>query len=434
MIEYLRVIHYNNKIRLGNKGDGGYVIANTFDYDCYISAGIGGDESFSNDVINHFNIKEAHGFDGTINILPQNSPKNMNFYKMNIASYQSNNTVNLRKYINNFKNIFLKMDIEGHEFEWLNSLSLDDLKKFKQITIEMHGINDNGWGVDHQIKINCIKKLFKTHYIIHVHGNNNSKTINNIPDVIEITYIRKDVIGKNIEYNKIDFPIKDLDFPNDPNKIDIPLNFHPFKFNNNMTSVFTHVYETNLWGNNLNINYNGSSGPGSDIDYNKNNYVPFLKKFIIDNNIKNIVDLGCGDFKCGNLIYNDLDISYIGYDTYKKIIDYNSTQYLLPKYSFFNLDFCNNKENIKTGDLCILKDVIQHWSLNNIYNFLDYLTENKKFKYILICNCCDQLEDDVDIIDGDCRGLSYNFFPLKKYNSKKIYTYNSKELSLIVVN
>ena len=43
--------------------------------------------------------------------------------------------------------------------------------------------------------------------------------------------------------------------------------------------------------------YNGSSGGGSDLDYNKDTYVPFLKKFIVDNNIKNIVDLGCGDFE-----------------------------------------------------------------------------------------------------------------------------------------
>ena len=122
-------------------------------------------------------------------------------------------------------------------------------------------------------------------------------------------------------------------------------------------------------GDNKNAEYNGSSGQGSDIDYNKYNYVPFLKKFILDNNITNIVDLGCGDFRCGKIIYDDLDILYTGYDTYKKVIDFNSKQHSLPKYSFTHLDFCNNKENIINGELCILKDVIQHWSLNNIYTF-----------------------------------------------------------------
>ena len=70
-----------------------------------------------------------------------------------------------------------------------------------------------------------------------------------------------------------------------------------------MEQTFTNIYETNAWGNNQNVEYSGSSGDGSLIEYNKDTYVPFLKKFITDNNIKTIVDLGCGDFQCGKLIY-----------------------------------------------------------------------------------------------------------------------------------
>ena len=200
-----------------------------------------------------------------------------------------------------------------------------------------------------------------------------------------------------------------------------------------MEQVFTTIYENKSWGNNDIDGYNGSSGPGSSIDRNKETYIPFLKKFIIDNNIKNIVDLGCGDFRCGKMIYDDLDIVYTGYDAYKKVIDYNSTQNPLPKYSFTHLDFCNNKEGIINGELCILKDVIQHWSLDNIYTFLDYLIENKKFKYILISNCCYQTEDDTNIQNGDWRPLSCEYLPLKKYNPKKIYNYHLKEVSVIEI-
>lgn len=151
-----------------------------------------------------------------------------------------------------------------------------------------------------------------------------------------------------------------------------------------MEEIFTKVYESNLWGNNKIDEYNGSSGRGSEINFNKDTYVPFLKKFITDNNIKNIVDLGCGDFICGKLIYDDLDILYTGYDAYKKVIDHHLKNHSLPKYSFIHLDFYNNKENIVNGELCILKDVLQHLALDNIYTFLDYLIEHKKFKYILI--------------------------------------------------
>jgi hypothetical protein len=200
-----------------------------------------------------------------------------------------------------------------------------------------------------------------------------------------------------------------------------------------MEQIFTHIYEKHIWGNNNNPEYSGSSGGGSDINYNRDTYVPFLKKFIIDNNIKNIVDLGCGDFRCGKLIYDDLDIMYNGYDAYKKIIEYNSKHHSLPKYVFTHLDFCNNKESIINGDLCILKDVLQHWSLDSINNMLHYLIENKKFKYILICNCCNQNQDDIDTHDGGCRVLSCDYNPLRKFNPIKLLNYDTKEISLIKI-
>ncbi len=204
-----------------------------------------------------------------------------------------------------------------------------------------------------------------------------------------------------------------------------------------MEAVFTNIYENHLWGNNNNIEYSGSSGDGSALKHNKDTYIPFLQKFINDNNIKTVIDLGCGDFICGKVLYNDLDILYTGYDTYKKVIDYNSKHNSLPKYSFKHLDFYNFKEDIKNGDLCILKDVIMHWPLDNIYTFLDYLVESKKFKYILLCNCCGQTIDNTNIKTGEWRQLSCDYLPLKKYNPKKLYTFMSnlkKEVSVIEID
>ena len=80
-----------------------------------------------------------------------------------------------------------------------------------------------------------------------------------------------------------------------------------------MEQYFTNIYENNIWGGiNKNNEYNGNSGGGSDINFNIDTYVPVLKHFILNNNVKSVVDLGCGDFKCGKLIYDDLDIKYIG--------------------------------------------------------------------------------------------------------------------------
>jgi hypothetical protein len=199
-----------------------------------------------------------------------------------------------------------------------------------------------------------------------------------------------------------------------------------------MEDIFTDIYEKNIWGYDGKKSYNGSSGGGSEIAYNESVYIPFLKKFINENNIKNVVDLGCGNFKCGPLIYNDLNIVYTGYDTYNKIITYNSQTHKTPKYTFIHLDFYSNKDKIINGDVCILKDVLQHWRMDEIYTFLDYLVENKKFKYIILCNCYNQTIDNPKNSERSTP-LSSNYLPLKKYNIKKLFTYNTKEVSLIEI-
>ena len=76
-----------------------------------------------------------------------------------------------------------------------------------------------------------------------------------------------------------------------------------------MEHIFTKVYETKLWGNNNSTEYSGSSGGGSDIDFNKDKYVPFLKSFITDYHIQSVVDLGCGDFRIGKLLLSLIHIS-----------------------------------------------------------------------------------------------------------------------------
>jgi len=197
-----------------------------------------------------------------------------------------------------------------------------------------------------------------------------------------------------------------------------------------MDKIFTDIYENSTWGYNNNNNYNGCSGSGSSINYNIHNYIPFLKNYIIKNNIKSIVDLGCGDFLCGPLIYNDLNISYFGYDIYDKIINFNQKQH--SNYTFITSNFYNDKENLKTADLCILKDVLQHWPLNYIYSFLDYIVQSKKYKYILICNCCNQYKNNTDINIGSWRALNSKFLPLKKYSPIRLGFYNTKELSVII--
>lgn len=231
ILNYLVVYNFSNKIRLGENGDGGYVIGElNGNYDCYISAGVSNEESFSRDFINKYDMNETNSFafDGTIQNFPYHYTNKITFIRRNIGTSRNARIANLSHFIEKYDNIFLKMDIEGSEYPWLLSLSEDNLKKFKQIAIEFHSINDNEIDCTYDNKLKCFKKMLSTHYLVHAHGNTNCGTCNNIPNVIECTYIRKDCFDEIPHLNKTFLPIDGLDFPNVPNTKNFNLNFPPF--------------------------------------------------------------------------------------------------------------------------------------------------------------------------------------------------------------
>jgi len=206
------------KIRLGKNFDGGYVIADIPDitYSCLISGGISDDISFEEDFIGRYQV-ECHAFDGTISSLPKES--SVRFTNKNIGARNTETTANLHDLIDNNDSIFVKMDIEGYEYSWLNSLSSEQMDKFSQITIEFHKPFNHD-----------IFKKFSNHVLIHLHGNNCCglrmfKGVQ-IPVVFECTYIHKKYVTeliKNIE------PIPSaLDMRNLVRRPELLLNFPPF--------------------------------------------------------------------------------------------------------------------------------------------------------------------------------------------------------------
>jgi len=230
-INLLEVYHFDKKIRVGANNDGGYVLADLDGgYDCYISAGISDEESFSRDFINKYNMNEynSFGFDGTINNYPHQYTKNISFIKKNISKVNDDNNSNLSFLTNTYNTIFLKIDIEGGEYPWLLNIEESQLNKFKQIVIEFHGITNNEWNCNYDDKVKCLEKLSKTHYIVHAHGNNWAKVVNTMPDVIELTYVNKNYFKSVPDLNSTPLPIINLDFPNNRHAKDIDLHFYPF--------------------------------------------------------------------------------------------------------------------------------------------------------------------------------------------------------------
>lgn len=230
-LELLKVYNFDKKVRCGTTSDGGYVLAELDGgYDCYISAGISDEESFSRDFINKYNMNKdnSYGFDGTIKDYPYRYTNKISFIKKNIHNINDDKHTNLSFLTEKYNNIFLKIDIEGCEYPWLLEIDETRLDKFKQIVIEFHGITNDGWGCNYSDKIRCLEKLAQTHYIVHAHGNNHGPVVNCIPDVIELTYVNKKYFDSPPKLNERPLPIPKLDFSNIGGPYDINLNFYPF--------------------------------------------------------------------------------------------------------------------------------------------------------------------------------------------------------------
>lgn len=225
------------KIRIGSDNDGGYIIVDLpTKYDCFISCGVNDDINFEEQFISKYGVT-CEAFDGTISNIPKHV-NNLIFNNINIGIDNTDKTSNLKYLIDKFTNIMLKMDIETFEFRWIDILTKEDLNKFKQIVIEFHFPFDDYSLPNHDIptssdfKMNILKKISETHYLIHFHPNTavGTKMYQNykVPNVFECTYIRKDC-QNNIGYNNITIP-HPLDMKNRVGDNEIYLSGYPFSF------------------------------------------------------------------------------------------------------------------------------------------------------------------------------------------------------------
>jgi len=229
ILDLLTVYQYDDKIRLGANTDGGYVIGNIMNvnYDCYLSCGVADEESFSRDFINKYNMNanNSFAFDGSIEKYPTRFTDKITFFKKYISNLNDENNTTMEDIILKHNNIFMKMDIEGGEYPWFEYIDTSLLNRFSQLVIEFHDINETKH-IDH-LK-NILTKLNTYHYIIHAHGNTCCPTTNNIPNVIELTFINKKYFSIKPVLNTQKLPVNDLDFTNIPNKPEINLSFKPF--------------------------------------------------------------------------------------------------------------------------------------------------------------------------------------------------------------
>ena len=215
-------------IRIGGDNEGGYIVPNDFQGVKYcFSPGVGSSSKFENEITK----KNIKCFLADYSVNPKFKNNLIDFEKKFIGTSSYENFLNLSDWIENkidYENnndLLLQMDIEGDEYEVINSLNDKLLRKFRIVLIEFHQLH---YLFDDFIfeKINkAFEKITKLFNCTHIHPNNDVDFVFKdkdiiIPPVLEFSFLRKD--RGNIMNKDLFFPSK-LDQPNVLNKKDIKL-------------------------------------------------------------------------------------------------------------------------------------------------------------------------------------------------------------------
>ena len=167
--------------------------------------------------------------------------------------------------------------------------------------------------------------------------------------------------------------------------------------------IFSKIYDENIWGKDNKNNF--CSGPGTIIP-NIIKYISFLKHFIKQNKIKNIIDLGCGDYRIMKVIMDkDPKLNYTGIDIVPQLIDHNQKIFGSNRIKFVCLNAITDE--MPGGDLIIVRQVLQHLNNSQIQLILKKLI---RYKYVLISEHLptENITPNIDKLAGPKNRLFFN--------------------------
>jgi hypothetical protein len=217
----------SRKVRFGADGDGGYVMLDDLGPARHaVSLGVGPEVSWDADMA-------ARGlrvfqYDDSVERSPQQHPSFM-FHRMRVAGTKAgSNDATLSEILSRpelatDKDIIVKMDIEGSEWDVLAHTGSAELARIRQLVIEFHELRKFGESSWRDVAHAALKNLDATHVCIHVHGNNwvPFTVIGGIPfpDGFEATFVRRRDHASAVPSTAM-FPTA-LDRPNNPKMPDL---------------------------------------------------------------------------------------------------------------------------------------------------------------------------------------------------------------------
>ncbi|HGL4262242.1 FkbM family methyltransferase [Burkholderia dolosa] len=186
-------------IRMGRPHDGGYIMVDHALHGAIAySLGINDDVSWDLDMAELG--CQIFQYDHTIAALPYEHP-NFHWSKKGIAARQSTDGTldRLDDLIaqnghSGRRDLILKMDIEGFEWEVFEAMEENTLQQFSQIVLEVHSLVLGGAELQSRIA-NVLAKLYRYHQPVHVHANNHGYLgiVGGVamPDTMELSYVRR---------------------------------------------------------------------------------------------------------------------------------------------------------------------------------------------------------------------------------------------------
>jgi hypothetical protein len=190
------------KRRIGGNDDGGYVLADMLTpAQPILSLGVGPDVSFDLELakLDHKIVM----FDHTVDALPSQH-QNFTWHRLGVAPTASADcTLRSLAELADLLPItgaapILKMDVEGAEWDVLANVQPATLRRFTQITLELHfllRLEDDAFRMTVDA---AMRNLVAEFVLVHVHGNN-CGAIGHVggfacPDTLEITLVRRDLV------------------------------------------------------------------------------------------------------------------------------------------------------------------------------------------------------------------------------------------------
>ena len=214
-------------IRVGRNNDGGYVVPekSLLLADALMGYGIARDNSFEIAFAKNY-AKPSYGFDCGGN----RAKEKYYLYKFvnecigSDSSLYSNRrsskritslTEQVTKFNLQGKKLFIKMDIEGSEYQALANILENNAKNITAIVFEFH---DYPYRAEETIKV--LSSFNKDFVLLHIHPNNHlplvfsAKNIKgSLPKNLELTYLNKSLTTRFEKIKEKTYPIADLDMP-----------------------------------------------------------------------------------------------------------------------------------------------------------------------------------------------------------------------------